>query len=94
MAVRYHLLQPAEPEKPIDASILWDDNDLAKVTKWGARGEFDYLLLQDAEGPMNEATDALGLPRIDRELVLYTWRDGGWKRVKSWSIPPALVQRS
>jgi hypothetical protein len=94
VAVLYHLLQPAEPEQPIAASILWDDNDLAKVTKWGARGEFDYLLLQDAEGPMDEATDAIGLPRIDRELVLYNWRDGEWKRMKSWPIPPALVQRS
>jgi hypothetical protein len=94
VAVRYHLLQPVQHEQPIAASILWDDNDLAKVTTWGARGEFDYMLLQDAEGPMNEATDALGLPPIDRELVLYGWRDGGWKRVKSWPIPPALVQRS
>src|SRR4051812_47478556 len=83
VAVRYHLLQPVAPEQPIVADILWDDSDLAKVTTWGARGEFDYLLLQDAEGPMDEATDALGLPRLDRELVLYSWRDGGWKPVKS-----------
>jgi hypothetical protein len=43
---------------------------------------------------MDEATDALGLPRLHRELVLYAWRDGGWKRMKSWPIPPALVQRN
>jgi hypothetical protein len=94
VAVRYHLLQPVAPEQPIVADILWDDGDLAKITTWGARGDFDYLLLQDAEGPMDEATDALGLPRLDRELVLYNWRDGGWKRIKSWPIPPALVQRN
>jgi hypothetical protein len=94
VAVRYHLLQPVAPEQPIVADILWDDSNLAKVTSWGARGEYDYLLLQDAEGPMDEATEALGLPRLDRELVLYTWRDGGWKRMKSWPIPPALVQRN
>ena len=94
VAVRYHLLQPDAPEQPIVASILWDDSDLAKVTMWAGRGEFDYLLLQDAEGPMDEATDALGLPRLDGELALYSWRDGGWKRIKSWPIPPALVQRN
>jgi hypothetical protein len=94
VAVRYHLLQPVAPEQPIAASILWDDGDIAKITSWGARGEFDYLLLQDAEGPMDEATDALGLPRLHHELVLYAWRDGGWKRMKSWPIPPALVQRN
>jgi hypothetical protein len=94
VAVRYHLLQPGAPEQPIVADILWDDSDLAKIIDWGARGEFEYLLLQNAEGPMDEATDALGLPRLDRELVLYTWRDGGWKRMKSWPIPPALVQRN
>jgi hypothetical protein len=94
VAVRYHLLRPGEPEQPIAADILWDDSDLAKITNWGARGEFQYLLLQDAEGPMDEATDTLGLPRLDRELVLYSWRDGAWKRMKSWPIPPALVQRS
>ena len=94
VAVRYHLLQPDAPEQPIVADILWDDSNLAKITTWGARGEFEYLLLQDAEGPMDEATDALGLPRLDRELVLYAWHDGGWKRMKSWPIPPALVQRN
>jgi hypothetical protein len=94
VAVRYHLLRPVEPEQPIVADILWDDGDLAKINNWGARGEYEYLLLQDAEGPMDEATDTLGLPRLDRELVLYSWRDGAWKPVKSWPIPPALVQRS
>jgi hypothetical protein len=94
VAVRYHLLQPGEPEQRIVASILWDDGDLAKITNWGARGEFDYLLLQDAEGNMDEATDTLGLPRLHHELVLYVWRDGAWKPTKSWPIPPALVQRN
>lgn len=93
VAVRYHLLQPGAPEQPIAASILWDDDDLAKITNWGARGDFDYLLLQDAEGNMDEATDTLGLPRLHHELVLYVWRDGAWKPMKSWPIPPALVQR-
>jgi hypothetical protein len=94
VAVRYHLLQPSQPEQPIAASILWDDADLAKVIKWGARGEFDYLLLQDAEGNMDEATDTLGLPRLHHELMLYAWRDGGWQPLKSWPIPPALIQRN
>jgi hypothetical protein len=94
VAVRYNLLQPAAPEQPIVATILWDDGDLAKVASWGARGEFDYLLIQDAEGVMDEATDTLGLPRLHNELVLYVWRDGMWKWTKSWPIPPALIHRS
>jgi hypothetical protein len=93
VAVRYHLLQPVAPEQPIVADILWDDSDLAKITAWGARGDFQYLLLQDAEGPMDEATEALGLPRLHHELVLYAWRDGAWRPVKSWPIPAALLQR-
>ena len=94
VAVRYHLLQPGAPEQPIAASILWNDDDLAKITNWGARGEFDYLLLQDAEGNMDEATDTLGLPRLHHELVLYVWRDDAWKPLKSWPILPGLVQRN
>jgi hypothetical protein len=94
VAVRYNLLQPGAPEQPIVATILWNDDDLAKVASWGARGELDYLLIQDAEGVMDEATDALGLPRLHHELVLYAWRDGTWKRIKSWPIPPALIRRN
>jgi hypothetical protein len=53
VAVRYHLLRPVEPEQPILSDILWDDSELEKINNWGARGEYQYLLLQDAEGPMS-----------------------------------------
>ena len=94
VAVRYNLWQLDVPEQQIDATILWDEDDFAKVASWAARGEADYLLIQDGEGMMDEATDTLGLPRIIHELVLFVWRAGAWERMKSWPIPPALIQRN
>jgi hypothetical protein len=49
-----------------------------------------YLLVQDAEGVMDEVTDSLGLPRINHELVLFGGHDGAWEKVKSWPVPPEL----
>jgi len=94
VAVRYNLWRLDMPERQIAATIGWVDGDLEKVASWAARGELDYLLIQDGEGPMDEETDTLGLPRLHHELVLYVWFDGGWKRAKSWPIPPALIYRA
>jgi hypothetical protein len=93
VAVRYNFWQLGMPNQQIAATILWDGNDFAKVASWTERGEVDYLLVQDAERVMDEATDTLGLPRINHELVLFVWRDAAWERVKSWPIPPALIDR-
>src|SRR5713101_4585447 len=82
VAVRYNLWQLGMPEQQIVATILWDSDDFAKVASWAARGEANYLLVQDAEGVMDEETDTLGLPRINHELVLFVWRDGEWEKVK------------
>jgi hypothetical protein len=94
VTVRYNLWQLDRPEQQIAATIGWDDGDLEKVASWAARGELDYLLIQDGEGTMDEVTDTLGLPRLNHELVLYIWRDGGWERAKTWPIPPGLIQRN
>jgi hypothetical protein len=94
VAVRYNLWQLDRPEQQIAATIGWDDGDLEKVASWAARGELDYLLIQDGEGTMDEVTDTLGLPRLNHELVLYIWRDGAWERAKTWPIPPGLLQRN
>jgi hypothetical protein len=93
VAVRYNLWQLDMPEPQIAATIGWVDGDLEKVASWAARGELDYLLIQDGEGTMDEETDTLGLPRLNHELVLYNWRDGAWQRAKSWPIPAALIHR-
>jgi hypothetical protein len=93
VAVRYSLWQLSTPERQIFATVLWDDNDLAKVTTWAARGDAKYLLVQDAEGVMDEVTDLLGLPRLNHELVLFGWQDGAWQKVKSWPVPPHLIKR-
>jgi hypothetical protein len=92
VAVRYNLWQLGMPEKRIDATILWDSDDFAKVASWAARGEANYLLVQDAEGVMDAGTDALGLPRINHELALFVWREGAWEKVRSWPVPPALIE--
>ena len=93
VAVRYNLWQLGVPEQQIAATILWDPGDFAKVASWAARGEADYLLIQDAEGVMDTVSDTLGLPRLNHELVLFGWRDGAWKQVKSWPVPPDLIHR-
>jgi hypothetical protein len=91
VAVRYELWQFEAAEQPIATTIRWDDHDLAAVTSAAARDEVDYLIIEDADGDMRTATDALGLPAIHHELVLFAWRASSWQRVKSWPIPPALI---
>jgi hypothetical protein len=90
VAVRYNLWQLGMPGRQIFATILWEANDLARVATWAAGGEENYLLVQDAEGVMDEVIDLLGLPRINHELVLFGWQDGAWQRIKSWPVPPDL----
>jgi hypothetical protein len=51
------------------------------------------LVVQNAERVMDEVTDKLGLPRINHELALFVWRNGAWEKVKSWPIPPAVMDR-
>jgi hypothetical protein len=91
VVVRYNLWQLEMPEQQIVTTIRWDDRDLGTVTSLAARGEADYLIIQDAEGGMDKATDTLGLPRLNHELVLFVWRAGTWERTKSWPVPPALI---
>jgi hypothetical protein len=90
VAVRYNLWQLGMPDRQIFATILWDADDFAKAATWAAQGEANYLLVQDAEGVMDEVMDSLGLPGINHELVLFGWQDGAWQKVKSWPVPPDL----
>jgi hypothetical protein len=69
VAVRYYLWQLDLPEQQIAINMRWDDRDLATVTSLAARGQVDYLIIQDADGSMDKATDTLGLPRLHHELV-------------------------
>lgn len=91
--VRYELWQLGALEREIQGIVLWDGTDPAVVASFAARGEANYLVVQDAEGVMDEVTDKLGLPRIDHELALFAWRKGAWEKVESWPIPPALMHR-
>jgi hypothetical protein len=91
--VRYGLWRFDQPEQKIAITIHWNDNDLAEVKSAVARGEVDYLIIHDADGNMDEVTDGLGLPRLDKELALFVWRNDGWQKAKSWPVPPNLVHR-
>jgi hypothetical protein len=90
VAVRYHLWQLDAAEQPIATTIRWDERDLAAVTRSASPG--DYLIIQDADGDMRNATETLGLPPLNHELALFGWRAGAWERIKSWPIPPALIR--
>jgi hypothetical protein len=91
--VRYDLWQLGVPERQIRGIIVADGTDPALVTGLATRGEANYLIVQDAERLMDEVIDELGLSQIDHELVLFAWRNGAWEKVKSWPIPPALMDR-
>lgn len=82
VAVRYYLWQLDKPEQKIVTNIRWDNRDLAEVASLAARGEVNCLIVQDAEGSIDEATDTLGLPRLNHELAMFVWRDGAWERLK------------
>jgi hypothetical protein len=85
VAVRYNLWQLGMPKRQISATIVWDRGDFHKVNTWAKVGDVKYLIIQDAEGPMDEETDALGLPHLNHELALFAWRDGKWQKLETWS---------
>ena len=91
VAVRYNLWQLANSEQQILATLLWTTNHFAAVKRWDGRGEPNYLVIQDAEGVMDEAIHTLGLPQINHELALFVFRDDKWEKLKSWPIPRDLI---
>jgi hypothetical protein len=90
MIASYDLWQFGAPEREIHPVLLPEDTDAAGVASLAARGEADYLIVQDNERVMDAVTGKLGLPRLDRELALFAWRNGAWEKVKSWPVAPAL----
>ena len=87
----YDLWQLGVREREIHPILLPEGTDPMVVASLAARGEANYLIVQDNERMMDEMTDKLGLPRIDHELALFAWRNGTWEKVKSWPIPAALT---
>jgi hypothetical protein len=92
VAVRYDLWQLGMPEQ--QTTILWNSKDFTKVANLAAAGKAQFLVIQDAEGELDEDTTKLGLPRINHELALFGWRNGEWEKVKSWPVPSELIQRN
>jgi hypothetical protein len=94
VAVRYNLWGLQEHgHRRILSTIVWDLSDFADLINQVARNDAGYLLIQDIEGSMNEVTDKVGLPRLSRELALFEWKDGDWRRLRSWPAPPALSDK-
>jgi hypothetical protein len=86
----YDLWQLGVPEREIHPILLREGTDPMVVASLVARGEANYLIVQDNERVMDEVTDKLGLSRIDHEIALFVWRNGAWEKMKSRPIPPAL----
>jgi hypothetical protein len=87
----YDLWQLGAPGREIRPVLLPGGTDPAVVASLAARGEADYLIVQDNERAMDAVTDKLGLSRLDREVALFAWRNGTWEKVRSWPVPPALA---
>jgi len=92
VAVRYNLWRLAGREQQILPTILWAGNDFAELKSVGG-GKPHYLVIQDAEAVMDEATHTLGLPAINHELALFVFRKNKWDKLKSWPIPRDLIHR-
>ncbi len=90
---KYDMWQLGVPELQIRGTILQDGTDPAIVVSLATRSEATYLIVQDSERAMDEITDEFGLPRIDHEFALFAWRNGAWEKVRSWAIPPSLMNR-
>ncbi len=88
---RYDMWQLGVPGLQIHGPIVQDGTDPAIVVSLATRSEATYLIVQDSERAMDEVTDAFGLPRIDHEFALFAWRNGAWEKVRSWAIPPSLM---
>jgi hypothetical protein len=87
----YDLWQLGVPGREIHPILLPEGTDPMVVASLAARGEANYLIIQDNERVMDRVTDKLGVSRIDHELALFAWRRGAWEKVKSQPIPPALT---
>jgi hypothetical protein len=87
----YDLWQLGVPGREIHPVLLPEGTDPVTVASLAARGDADYLIIQDNERVMDAVTDKLGLSRLDREVALFAWRNGAWEKVGSWPVPPALA---
>jgi hypothetical protein len=87
--VRYELWQLGDPSRTIDTKIVWYGADLAIVDQMLARGEVQYLLLQDAQSSVANLAAGLNVRAPEREVILFARKDHHWQELKSWPIPPA-----
>jgi hypothetical protein len=89
VGVRYDLWQLRIPERQTDIEILWHQEDYAQAAIEAKAHGTNYLLVQDVEpGSLEDARKIFGLPAIHQELALFHWTNGGWEKVKSWTVRP------
>ncbi len=86
--VHYDLWELGDPARTKPTTTIWYGEDLGLADKLVARGEAQYLILQDRRAwAIDKVAARLGVTPPQHELVLFTWRDGKWQKMKSWPIP-------
>jgi hypothetical protein len=89
--VNYDLWQLGDPARRIYTETIWYTEDLGQAHDLAARGEAQYLVLQDRRAwSIDTVAAGLGVPAPKNEFVLFAWSDGRWTKMKSWPIPAAV----
>lgn len=91
--MRYDLWQFGDPTRAIHPTIVWYGEDLTEVEKRVSRGEVQYLIIHDRDGPVDALAARLGVPAPKGEVALFVRRNGQWEMMKSWPIPPSARER-
>ncbi len=90
--VPYDLWQLGDPARAI-GTALWFPEDLESASTPPTAPAGGYLLIHDRDAVMDDLAAKIGVPPPRSEFVLYAARNGRWEKVKSWPIPPALIDR-
>jgi hypothetical protein len=72
---------------------VWYGEDLTEVEKRVSRGEVQYLIIHDRDGPIDALAARLGVPAPKGEVALFVRRNGQWEMMKSWPIPLSARER-
>lgn len=89
VAARYDLMGLGERrDRNTRAEIIWHGAALPPYAPRFRTGELTHLLITDRNKPMDDAERDLGVPHIDHETALFAKTADGWRKIKSWPLPP------